>query len=116
MPNYAWTTGKALPENESVFRDCNFAQMAPHTKIFEGRTGLVFKNCNLMNCDIPPDSVVEGGLRCHVSYCSHQHPRWVEKGLLECETLCKHLIDSDTITVDGLLIDTVYYYADKGGE
>lgn len=113
MPNYSWTTGKELPDG-MVFVNCNFSQKEPHTAIFTGKTGLTFRNCNLVNCDIPADSVVEGGIRCHVSYCSHVHPQWVEKGLLECAENCSHVTGVDTITIDGVAIDTVYNYADKG--
>ncbi len=67
-----------------------------------------------MNCDIPKDAVAEGCLRCHVSFCSHVHDGWIEKGLAACADDCEHLVDTDEITVNGVLVDTVRHYADKG--
>jgi hypothetical protein len=115
MANCAWTTGKSLPEvvNGHTFEMCNFAQREPHTAIFAGVTGLTFRNCNLINCDIPIDAIkisCNGG---HVSYCSHEHPNWVDKGLAECVQSCTHLTGTDTIQVAGVTVATVYHYADK---
>lgn len=112
MPNYAWTTGKDLPEG-TTFEHTNFHRMEPHTAIFTGRTGMTFRNCNLLNCDLPEGSTVEGGLRGHISHCSHVHPEWVAKGLTECATECDHLVSTDEITIDGVVVDTIYHYVDK---
>lgn len=113
MANYAFTAGNPLPDG-TVFEMCNFTQAVPHTSIFVGRTGLKFVKCNLMNCDLPPDAIVEGGLHCHVSFCSHEHPKWIAKGLPECAENCQHLVDTDEITIDGVVLDIVRIYKDKG--
>ena len=31
----------------------------------------------------------------------------------KCTENCDHVVDTDTIKIDGVLIDTVYHYADK---
>lgn len=114
MPNYAFTRGLALPtiNNGHKFEYCNFVQAQPHTKIFEGVTSLTFKKCNLMNCDVPPDAIVDDCLHIHKSLCSHNHPRWVKKGLAECVENCSHIIEIDIITIDGVEVDTVYHRKD----
>lgn len=113
--NYTFTTRKALPtvSNGDTLELCNFTQAAPHTKIFEGVTGLTFKGCNLTNCDIPPDATridCNGG---HLEYCSHLHEKWIAKGISECALECSHLVNIDIIEVDGVEVDRVYYYEDK---
>lgn len=115
--NYAWTTGKALPEaaNGQVFEQCNFTRKVPHTKIFEGVTGLVFRSCNLTNCDIPADATVEivkhPG---HIEYCGNVNPKLVERGILEtCALNCSHVVGTDLIQVGGVTVETVYHYSNK---
>ena len=114
--NYAFTTGRSLPdvENGFVFDRYNFVQMLPHTPIFTSKTGLRFTNCNLMNCDLPADAVVEGSLQCHVSFCSHEHPGWIEKGLPVCIEQCQHLVDTDVVSLNSIVIDTIRHYKDQG--
>ena len=116
MPNFAFTRGLPLPDVEDghVFERYNFCQAVPHTKIFEGKKGLVFRNCNLTNCDVPEDAVVEGTVRSkHRSFCSHEHPRWVAKGLPECSETCEHLVDTDELKVDGVTVYKKNLYKDK---
>jgi len=115
MPNYAWTTGRSLPqvENGHVFEFTNFSQKFPHTPIFTGVTGLVFRNCNLVNCDIPPDATVESCNRCQVEFCTNVWPRLVAKGFPACAENCAHVVDSDEIRVGGTLVDTVRRYKNK---
>jgi len=115
MTNYAFTAKNELPKAETgqVFEMLNFMQAVPNTEIFQGVEGLVFKKCNLVNCKLPEDAKVEDCLHIQKSFCSHVHPKWVEKGLPECSDNCEHLTDTDEITVDGELIDTVSHYEDK---
>jgi len=42
------------------FVGCNFAQSAPGTEIFAGKTGLKFTRCNLARAIVPGDSVITG--------------------------------------------------------
>lgn len=114
MANYSLGI-KPLPdiENGHTFTGDNFLQLNAHTKIFEGKIGLTFINCNLTNCDPPPDSVFIGIRPKQASFCSHVHPSWIERGLPECIESCEHVIDTDEITIDGVVVDTVYHYSDK---
>lgn len=114
MPNYAFTRGLPLPtaNNGDTFQGYNFMQALPHTPIFAGITGLTFRKCNLINCDVPNDAVIEGGLHIHKSLCSNIHPRWVDKGLSAEPENCPHVVDTDTITIDGQIVDTVYHHED----
>lgn len=107
---------KPIPsvENGHTFKGDNFLQLLPHTKICEGVTGLKFIKCNLTNCDIPPDAVTEGCRPYHIEFCSNSHPKFIEYGLTPCVQNCSHVVSTDTITIDSIVVDTVYYYEDKG--
>ncbi len=114
MANYAFTTGKTLPipNNGYTFEYYNFTQRVPHTVIFAGITGLTFHNCNLTNCDIPPDAILINSPNRHRNFCANLHPRWVKKGIPTEAKNCSHVVDTDTIIIDSVLVDTVYYYKD----
>lgn len=114
MPNFAFTRGLSLPtaNNGDTFEYYNFMQAQPHTKIFEGVTGLTFRKCNLVNCDVPVDAIIEDCLHIHKNMCSHNHPRWVNKGLPECIENCSHVTEIDVITIDGMEVDTVHHRED----
>jgi len=101
-------------ENGDTFIGCNLVQINPHTAICEGKTGLTFQGCNLTNCDVPQDAIVEdcGGYGRHKSRCSHLHPEMIDKGLSVCEDNCSHVVDTDEVWIDGALIDTIYHYKD----
>ena len=99
------------PENGHAFDGDNFIQLTP-TAIFVGVTGLTFKNCNLTNCILPGDAVTLSHHPQMASFCSHVHPKWVAKGLTECVENCTHVIDTDAVTIDGQVVDTIYHYMD----
>ena len=90
----------------------NLTQLQPHTAIGAGVSGLTFRNCNLLNCDLPADAEVVDSLHCHKSFCSHLHPEWITHGLPECAEVCEHVADVDEVTIDGETV-TFYTYADK---
>ena len=114
MGNYAFKTTGLPDPVDGVIEGHNFTQGAPHTKIYEGQTGLTFRNCNLLNCDVPSGSVVESCLSCHVSFCSHLHPEWFWRGYIsECAENCSHVTAYDTVTIDSQSIHTNYSYEDK---
>ena len=114
MPNFAFTRGLPLPtaNNGDTFEGYNFMQKSPHTAIFAGVTGLTFRKCNLTNCDVPVDAVIEGGLRFHKSLCANIYPDWVAKGLPAEAVNCVHVVDTDTVTIDGVVVDETYHYED----
>lgn len=100
MPNFAFTRGLELPtvQNGHTFELCNFTQRQPHTKIFEGITGLTFKKCNLTNCDLPPDAIVIDSPNRHRSFCTNLRPELINKGILACIKNCSHVINVDIST------------------
>lgn len=114
MANYALGINP-LPKVQDghEFVGDNFLQLLPHTKIFAGVKGLKFRNCNLTNCDLPEDAETDSCRPQHVEWCSHLHPKWVDKGLTECAENCSHVIETDTIQIDGVAVDTVYHYQDR---
>lgn len=117
MANYSFVAEKSLPivkNGERLVRH-NFTQAQPHTKIFLGITGLTFEGCALLNCDVPPDATLIDCSNGHASFCSHQHLKWLEKGAIpQCAVDCIHRTSIDTITIDGVVVDTINYYTDKG--
>jgi hypothetical protein len=110
MANYSM--GVPLPdvENGHEFTNCNFAQMIPHTAIFEGLVELKFTRCDLVNCDIPQDAVLDGCLHFHRENCTNIRPRLIDQGLTPCAENCDHVVDTDELTIDGVLIHTIYHY------
>lgn len=112
MANYAFMTGRTFPkiQNGHVFVGDNFIQKEPNTEILDGYTGLKFINCNLTNCKLPEDAIIEGSHPRQRSFCSHIHPEW---NLTECVEECEHMVDVDEIYIDDILVDKVYYYEDK---
>lgn len=46
-------------ENDSIFVDCNLTQFTEQTEIFTGKTGLIFKGCNLVGCKLPADAITD---------------------------------------------------------
>lgn len=115
MGNYSFASDNPIPDvaNGHVFEGDNFIQQFPNTAIFSGKTGLKFINCNLTNCSLPSDAIVEGTFLKQRSFCSHVHPRW---GLTECIEDCEHVVDTDEIIIDGITVDTIYHYADTAVE
>ena len=97
-------------QSGDTFEACNFAQTTPHTAILAGITGLSFTGCNLMNCGVPVDAVVEDCLTIHKSMCTNRHPAFTELAL--CPDNCSHVVDSDSVTIDGQVVGTIYHYKD----
>lgn len=102
---------RCTPQNGDVLEGHNFAQVLPGTAIFEGVTGLTFRGCNLVNCVVPVDAVVEKCNTAQVDRCSHLHA-----GLpYTCEVECRHMTSKEEIVVDGVVVDTLYEYQDIVG-
>jgi len=92
-----------------TIEDCNLMQLTTNTSICAGITGLTFQGCNLLNCSVPGDAVVENCLIINKSFCSHLHPDW---DLTPCIENCSHVVDTDEIWIDGVLVDTIYHRED----
>ena len=114
MANYSFGL-RPIPdvENGHTFTGDNFCQLLPHTKILAGKTGLKFVNCNLTNCDFPPDAIFQGCSPYHVSFCTNDRPKLIEYGQTPCAVDCSHITSTDTITIDSVVVDTVRYYEAK---
>lgn len=97
-------------QNGDSFENCNFCQIVPHTKILSEYSGLTFMNCNLTNCDVPVDSIIENCFRLQVSRCGNIYPMWPD--VAECAIDCEHVVDVDTVIIDGEE-QLFYYYKDK---
>ncbi len=104
---------KQLPtfKNDQTFERSLFVRPLPHTSIAQGKTGMVFRYCNLTNCDVPPGSVVENCLTVQISFCSHLHP---EMDLPVCAVDCEHRQPDKQWT--GLDVTAFRQVKDSGGE
>lgn len=94
------------PESGDTIESCNLSQMYPHTAITEV-SNLTFKGCNLVNCDVPADAVVERCNTTQISRCGHLHDDYT------CAVNCEHLVSSEDIIVDGVVVDTIREYQDE---
>ena len=96
-------------QNGDTFERTNFSQANPNTEILSGITGLTFKNCNLVNCTVPPDATIIQCNVAQVSRCYHLHPDW---GLDPEVENCPHVVEVDEVIIDGVVVDTTYHRKD----
>ena len=112
--NFAGVKASRLAElgvkDGDTFEGCNLAQSKPHTKILDGIKNLTFRSCNMRNVDPPDGAVLEDTPNSHWDRCSNLHPNKSE--LTKCKINCKHVVKAEKITIDGVLIDTIYTYKD----
>lgn len=111
MANYSYQDPD-LPDG-SVIESGNFTQLLPNTEIMKGKI-LIINGGNFTNVKRQPEWTVNGGNWSQIDWCSHLNPSKVEKGLPECESECRHMTSKEVIEIDGIVIDTIYTYADKG--
>lgn len=97
-------------DNGEIIEKCNLTQFVPHTEILSGKTGLTFRDCNLINCDVPGDSIIERSNNTQISFCYNLHPEGY--GLDPEPENCPHVVDTDELIVDSVIIDTIYTYKD----
>lgn len=80
---------------EIVIDGVNLSQVLPNTLIFKKAKKIIIrKNNNLMNCKFPEgcEIITEGSAnRAQVDFCSHNHPKLIEKGLSVCGGNCRHI-------------------------
>ena len=100
-------------QDGDVVHSCNCIQALPGTEICVGVPNVTVLGGNFVNCIAPPTWDKQGGNWGQMSFCSHLHPNRVEHGLPECEEECEHLVDTDTITIDGQEIVVERHYQDK---
>jgi hypothetical protein len=102
--------GEVTVSNGDTFENCNLSRWGQET-LFTGITGLTFKNCNLMNCTVPGDAVIEDCLQIQKSICTNiLDKKGITHSLPPCAVNCSHVVDTDTVTIDSVLIFTEYYY------
>jgi len=97
-------------DNGDTIQNCNLSQLEPHTDILKVYTGLTYSHCNLVNCDVSNDAIIEDCNNAHIDFCTHLNEGLIDFGLTPCLTECEHLILTEEILVDGELIDTLYEY------
>ena len=97
-------------EDGDVFEYCNLTQLSPMTVICEGIAKLTFRSCNLLNCKIPDDAVVDDCLTAQVDKCTNLHSELVEQGLKKCSEDCKHKIG---VTKQSIIIPKEDYISAK---
>jgi len=93
-----WSFEQPSLENGDIIDQCNCSQKFPLTPVGDGKTGLKFIESNLVNCSIPADAQVDECNTAQMDFCYWRHS---DMGLpVEVEN-CRHVVDIDTITVDG---------------
>ena len=102
--------GDAIPDG-SIITGGNYQQLVPDTPILVGKT-LMIQGGLWVNVRKDPNWTIEGGNFAQIARCSNLHPEWVGKGLPECPENCSHVTAVDVITIDGVVVDTIYHYAD----
>lgn len=110
MANYAFKNPD-LPDG-SVIDSGNFCQAVPNTEIMVGKS-LTINGGNFTNVKKQPEWTVNGGNFTQVNRCGHLHQRLVDKGLIPvCVENCSHVVDTDEIEIDGVIVATVYHHKD----
>ena len=99
--------------NGDVVENCNLTQLQPGTLIGGGVAGLVFRYCNLVNCSVPGDAVVENCNTSQIERCANLHPELLKRGLVPEDVNCPHVTDIDEIEIGGVVVDTIYTYKDN---
>lgn len=110
MANYSFKNTIDI-KDEEVINSGNFTQINPNTEIMVDKT-LTINGGNFTNVKKQSKWTVNGGNWTQISWCSHNHPEFIEKGLKECPVECSHMISKENIIIDGVVIDTVYTYKD----
>lgn len=110
MSNYSFKEPNDI-ENNSIITEGNFTQLEPNTEIMKD-LNLTINGGNFTNVKKQSQWTINGGNFKQISWCTHLHPKLVNKGLTQCATECKHMTNKEEVWVDGELIDTIYTYED----
>ena len=94
--------------NGAVITGGNFSQRQPDTPILVGKV-LTIRGGNFLNVRKDPNWTIEGGNWTQKSRCCHLHPRWNLSAEVDN---CPHVVDVDTVTIDGQMVDTIYHRKD----
>lgn len=99
--------GDDIPSG-SVVSNGNFSQLLPDTAILVGKA-LTINGGNWTNVRQDPAWTINGGNWTQVEYCAHLHPEW--NLAVEADN-CSHVIETDVVTIDGVVVDTIYHRED----
>ena len=77
-------------EDGDFVHGCNCIQLQPGTEICKTVKDLTIVGGNFINCKPQPGWIISGGNWAQISFCSHQHPEWIEHGLSVCAEDCGH--------------------------
>jgi hypothetical protein len=100
-------------ENGDEFVECNLEQLVPNTPVMTGKTGLVFRECRLINCQLPVGSVVAKCNTRQINFCTNIHPERVGFGQTAEVENCPHVIGTDILEGEGGQTITIYHYEDE---
>lgn len=92
------------PQPNDIYINCNFTQKHPHT-VITVVDGLTFQDCNLVNCDTPVSAILVDCNATQISRCGNLNADYT------CEVNCSHVIDTDELEIDGVVVETIYHYA-----
>lgn len=108
MANWSFQDpGDAIPDG-SVIDAGNFSQLQPDTPIMVGKP-LTINDGNWVNVRQDAAWTINGGNWSQVSRCYHLHPEWPLP--VEPDN-CVHVTEIDTVTIDGVVVDTIYHRED----
>jgi len=81
----------------SIIEGGNFSQAAPDTEILVGKK-LTIRGGNFVNVKPQPGWTIEGGNWCQKEFCGHEHPDFVERGVIPvCKIDCKHRFGAEKL-------------------
>lgn len=83
-----------------TFEQCNLTQASPNTEICVGKKELRFIRCNLVNCQVPIDSVIDRCNVAQISRCTHENPNLIDKGVSACAEDCTHRVGDTKQSVE----------------
>ena len=85
-----WSFKEPPFKDGDVVEGGNFSQLVPDTEICKAVKNLIVNGGNFVNCKPQPTWVINGGNWCQKSFCSHEHPELVKRGLPICAENCSH--------------------------
>jgi len=94
------TFQKPTCNSGDTFTGCNLTQAQMDTPICVGKTGLTFIRCNLINCIVPADSVVQDCNTAKKDFCTNEMPHLKGKLKSDCPENCKHRNSAEKQWVD----------------
>ena len=108
MPNYSHRDPGDAIEDGATIDSGNFSQLQPDTPIMVGKP-LTINGGNWVNVRQDAAWTINGGNWAQVSRCYHLHPDW---NLPVEPDNCVHVTEIDTVTIDGVVVDTIYQRED----